>query len=173
MQAPSPIRSLLLCIVLLQQLAAFGVRADILLQLVVYSSDDAPIQDAVDTTALALLDSLISVEPDGFVPVDPGGEIPTRRRGLRNLLLRNLQVNYCPPTCAHKTSAKCRALGCAFCGSTCEGRLRMLLDGGELAAVQADMNDALAPFCDGGAASCDIGAQILYVDEFGNTTELV
>jgi hypothetical protein len=167
MQVPSPIRSLLLCIVLLQQLAAFGVRADILLQLVVYSSDDAPIEDAVDTTAPALMDTLLSVEPDGFVPVDPGDQVPTRR------LLRNLQVSFCPPTCAHKTSAKCRALGCAFCGSSCERRLRMLLDGGELAAVQADMNDALAPFCDGGAASCDIGAQILYVDEYGNTTELV
>jgi hypothetical protein len=170
MQVPSSIRSLLLCIVALQQLATLGVvvRADILLQLVVYSSDDAPIQDAVDTTAPALMDTLISVVPDGFVPVDPGGEIPTRRRGLRNL-----QVSFCPPTCAHKTSAKCRALGCAFCGQSCERRLRRLLDGGELAAVQADMNDALAPFCDGGAASCDIGAQILYVDEYGNTTELV
>jgi hypothetical protein len=181
MQVSSPIRALIVFgIVLLQRpsssSSSFGVRADALFQLVVYSNDNAAIEDAAAPT---LMDSLVSVEPDGFLPVAPGGEVPTRRRGRgRRGLVRNLQVNTCPPKCRKTTSPLCKVLGCVYCGGqSCQGRLRELFDGGELAAVEADMNDALAPFCDGGAqtAACEIGAKIVAVDNdaVGNTTVLV
>jgi hypothetical protein len=167
------IRALLLGMALLQQLSSFGARADTLFQLVIYSDVGAAVEDAANATATDLMDALVSVEPEGFLPVEPGEEIPTRRRERK---LRKLLISTCPPRCRKVTSPMCKVLGCVYCGGqTCQGRLRMLLDGGELAAVEADMSDALAPFCDSEPGPCEIAAEIVAVDDVeleGNTTVL-
>jgi hypothetical protein len=165
----------------LQLLLPSTVRADVLLQVVIYSNDEDVLNHVSDGTSAALLNTLLDAEPDTFQSLRPGEDLPpaNRLRGLRLSATpsssfagdgRALQIHTCPPQCAHSGSTYCRSLGCAFCGQSCSRRL--LADGGAAAAVEATMNEALAPYC-ASDPKCEIGAKILVVNEDGTTRELV
>jgi hypothetical protein len=177
-----PIRQLFVWMTFLQLLLPSAVRADVLLQVVIYSNDEGVLNHVSDGTSAALLNTLLEAEPDTFQSLRPGEDLPpaNRLRGLRlsappSSLVegRALQIHTCPPQCAHSGSTYCRSLGCAFCGQSCSRRLRELLaEGGAAAAVEETMNEALAPYC-ASDPKCEIGAKILVVNADGTTRELV
>jgi hypothetical protein len=176
-----PIRQLFVWMTFLQLLLPSAVRADVLLQVVIYSNDEGALNHVSDGASAALLNTLLDAEPDTFQSLRPGEDLPpANRRGLRlssapqSSLVdgRVLQIHTCPPQCAHSGSTYCRSLGCAFCGMSCSRRLRELLADGGAAAVEATMNEALAPYC-ASDPKCEIGAKILVVNADGTTSGLV
>jgi hypothetical protein len=179
MPAP-PIRQLFYWMTFLQLLLPRAVRADVLLQVAIYSNEEGALNHVSDGASAALMKTLLEAEPDTFQSLRPGEELPpANRRGLRLLEPssfavdgRALQIHTCPPQCAHSGSTYCRSLGCAFCGMSCSRRLRELLADGGAAVVEATMNKALAPYC-ASTPKCEIGAKILVVHADGTTSELV
>jgi hypothetical protein len=146
----------------------------VMLQLVAYSNVKAVV-DEVSNDSLMVMSTFLQEESVQFEAVGPGQTPPDAYRHLRGAADhdgRNLQVNTCPSRCQTSGSTYCRSLGCAYCGSSCDRRLREALEAYGAASLESSLNDEVSSYC-GTRSNCSVYVKILQVNDDGTTSDLV
>jgi hypothetical protein len=146
----------------------------VMLQLVAYSNVKAVV-DEVTNDSLMVMSTFLQEESVQFEAVGPGQTPPDAYRNLRGAAEhggRDLQFGTCPSRCTNSGSTYCRSIGCAFCGASCDRRLREALEAYGAAAVEADLNAEVSSYC-GTRSNCNVYIKIFQVNDDGTTSELV
>jgi hypothetical protein len=161
-------------LILLVLFFAMSSAQAVMLQLVAYSNVKAVVEQ-VSRDSLMVMSTFLQEESVQFEAVGPGQTAPDAYRHLRGAAEhdgRSLQVNTCPSKCQNSGSTYCRILGCAYCGTSCDRRLREALEASGAASLESDLNAEVSSYC-GTRLNCSVHVKILQVNDDGTTSELV